>query len=525
MKKSILSRNYSLLILVLLILYITFINLPVDTINMTGGAVIDLNNPYLGMDDDKLIRNLEKYSALYKYLKNYIWVYVVVVVILLGLTGYFAYTQYVIQGIPIAGINPGLQWDQEGIQFLSYFYQASKEKYNLFPPSVPREMDPKIIDNFEEDFDKFILTGDGTARKAIDLFCNTIAPCNMCNCFGPDPNYAGPFNKSPMIGYGGKDPVRKVNCLAVNDTGKANPADATNAVIKMQKKRGISHLDFARIPNCCCHLWKSALGESINFTAPKLQTFIRDLDTTKQEIGISSSTGCEPSNPGNPTPLTGKIGGVESTVKPHFTPSGVSTYVFNMIKGCIEKDGLTDLANLTFDSVNSATVTNLSPDFMKCANYDTDLDEGLSPGFMLKNASKYNTPSAVTVRPSTGLLDVSPSWSQGIWNETTGVAPVIKPVKPSNWPTVLPFVPLTSTGTKNVNNYWYKSSSGIIYQLNVNNRLFEVGAFPVKKVDEEVYDTELKDAGAKAYLDSFLSTAALAANPDIFMYQGSYYVP
>ena len=72
MKKSILSRNYSLLILVLLILYITFINLPIDKVNMKGGEVVDLNNPYLTMDTDKLIKNLEKFSPIYKYLNKYI---------------------------------------------------------------------------------------------------------------------------------------------------------------------------------------------------------------------------------------------------------------------------------------------------------------------------------------------------------------------------------------------------------------------------------------------------------------------
>ena len=52
MKKSIINKNYSLLILVLLILYITYINLPADKINVqSGGGFVDPNSPFFSMDD------------------------------------------------------------------------------------------------------------------------------------------------------------------------------------------------------------------------------------------------------------------------------------------------------------------------------------------------------------------------------------------------------------------------------------------------------------------------------------------
>jgi hypothetical protein len=505
---------------------------------MKGGEVVDLNNPYLTMDADKLVKHLEKFSPLYKYLNKYIYVYIGIIVVLFGILGYYVYQQFVFQGIPIAGIPPGITWDQSGMQFINYFYLTAKERYGLFSPSVPPTMNPDVVANFETDFDNFILTDNGKARTAIDTFCNIISPCNMCNCMGPDPNYAGPSASTPKVLYKGKDTITNKECSPTNpNPGKPDPSDGAKNVNLMQKKRGVSDLIFGRIPNCCCHLWKNALGDASNFTKTGLEKYINGMATsTDEDHGISSSTGCEPANPGNPAKLGGNdADGKPITVQPH-VDGVINKYMFNMVTACIAKSKLTDLDNLTYGSTNNK-VSNLSPEFMSCANYDVDLDEGISPGFVAKNMTKFVTPSLGNVPSSDNLGSVTdnydapsrsykktgPQWTDGVWTQTTGQAPKITAVKPSDWPTVDPFI-VPKKGTKTINNYWYKSSSNIKYQLTVNNRLFEVMAFPVKKIDADVYDTELTDAGAKAYLDKYLSSSAFTSNPP-FVYGGAFYVP
>ena len=519
MKKTIISKNYSLLILILLILYLTYTSLPEDTnYNMRGGA-LDLNNPYLTMDEEDLAKQLAKHSAIYSFLKNYIYVYGGIVFVLLLITGYFAKNQYEIQGIPAFGIEPGMTWDSEGMNFFNYFYFLSKKKYGLLPPNENHDINPELVKNFESDFDKFMLTNNGEARQAVDLFCNTVAPCNLCSCSGPDPNYAGKIENTPMVSF--KDPKYKVPgfgyCVPKNDTGKPGPADAANNVVQNNLKRGVSDLIFGRIPDCCCQLWKKALGDKANFTAPKLQAFVNALPT---RLGISPATGCEPMDPGNAPSLSGSVDGKEVTITPHKTPSGANKYMYDMVISCSMKQKLADLSEdkFTFGKTNN-TVSTLSPAFIACGDYDPLLDEGISPAFVAKNASRFITPSIGATPSGADLKDVSKDWTTGLWTQTTGRAPNLAVTKPANWPTVAPF-----NADSTVNSFWYKSSSGILYELTVYNKLYQVQAYPVITVSN-YYTNELTDATAKAYLDSFLSTAALAADPKIFVYGGSYYIP
>jgi hypothetical protein len=522
MKKTI-HKNYSLLILVLLILYMTFINLPDDqNYNMKGGKVIDPNNPYLGMDDDKLVEKLGKYSTIFNILNKYFYVYCGLIVILLGLAGYFAYTQYQIQGVPMLGQEGAITWDSSGQQFLNYYYSMSKERYGLFSSS--NNANPNLMKNFESDFDKMVLTKDSNgniARDSIDTFCNVVSPCNICSCSGPDPNYAGKPENTPIIPFKGKCP-NFGECQPTNDSGKPSPKDAAKNVVKMQNKRGVQDLFFSRIPNCCCQVWKSQLGDAANFTKEKLSDFANNLPA---ELGLSPTTGCEPSKASitNAPSLTGEINGKPSTVRPFTTPSGSNTYIYDMVVSCAKKHNLKDLDPEKYKKdTKNVVVNSVSPEFMSCKDYDLDLDEGVSAAHVAKNSRKYLTPSIGNTPVPADPGDVSKNWTSGIWNETTGQAPKISVTKPTNWPSVDPF---SRTKRGVINNFWYKSSSNILYQLNINNRLFEIGAYPVKTIDREIYTDELTDVSAKAYLDSFLSADALARNKDIFIYGGSYYIP
>lgn len=511
MKKTI-HKNYSLLVLILLILLITFLNLPEDKINIQRGGGDD-ENPWSEMDDDKLSNKLAKFSSIYGFLKNYFWVYCGIVGVLLLVAGYYAYNQYSVQGIPAIGYEGGITWDGEGMQFLNFFYIMSREKFGLNPPKTGPMTNPKLLDSFEDDYDKFISTKDGSARAAVDTFCNVIAPCNTCNCSGPDPNYAGDPVNTPMVRFKGKDP-HFGNCVPKNETKAPSPADAAANIVKMQKKRGVQDLSFGRIPNCCCQLWKTVLGDKSNFTPAKLEAFLNKLP---DKIGLSPTTGCEPSQPQKPAKLSGSDG---STVEPHVV-DGKNQYIHNMVLSCAMKVGLPDVTKDTYQfGTKNIKIKTLSSGFTACSDYDLALDEGVSAAHVAKNASRYLTPSIGNTPKATSPGDVTPDWTSGIWTQTSGSAPKMKITKPTDWPSVAPF---DQKGI--INNYWYTSSSKITYQLTVNNALYEVAAYPVKIIDVSVYDTEIKDTTAKAYLDKYLSTAALAANKDIHIFGGSYYIP
>jgi hypothetical protein len=526
MKKTI-HKNYSLLVLVLLILYMTYINLPPDKINnMTGGAIIDPNNPYLGMDENELNEHLIAHSAIYSFMFKYSWVYWTITALLFGIAGYYASTQFGIQGIPILGIEPGISWDEEGRQFINYFYVMSKQKYGLITSEYSSNINSKVMNDFENDFDKFVAKNDGNSRIAIDTFCNAVSPCNICNCAGPDPNYAGTYGNAPKVMFPGIDSGSGKSCVPKSENpGQPSAADAANAVIKMQKSRGIGDLIFGRIPNCCCHLWKALIPNEANFTATGLQNLINTLQTVT-DINMSTSNGCQPAKPGDTSPLKGKVNGRDTEIVPYRDANGDNTYVFDMVKACIAKNKLTDLTDFQINTTNNR-VSTVSQEFLACKTYDLDLDEGVTAAHVAKNARKYITPS-IGRTPSgtstgTGLNDVSRSWTSGLWNESGGTAPKISIVKPSNWPSVIPFI-----GRETINSWWYKSSSGIMYELTIYNRLYEISAYPVKVVDNTIYINEFKSTThptVVTFLNSYLSEAALSANPNIFMYGGSYYFP
>lgn len=542
MKKSIINKNYSLLILILLILYITYINLPQNKINVqTGGEYIDPNSPFFGMDDNKLSKILARNSTLYSILNNYYWIYILINIALIGIAAFYAYMQYQVQGVPLAGIEPGISWDLEGLHFLNFYYLTAKQKYNLFTPGNSPGIKSEVLDKFEDDLDKFVETKDKNGRvlkDAIDTFCNIITPCKLCNCSGPDPNYAGVPLQTPAGPLSLAPPERyapNTVCApkpAKND-GSKDPTDSTRAVIKMQKKRGIQDLVFGRIPDCCCHLWKSLFGDSENFTQAKLNALLlsvtKDDPRTSTNFGIPAAAGCEPANASNPATLSGDTG----TAKAHVV-NGVNIYRFNMIKSCLIKSGLLLKENqanydITTTPVKIPTITSLTPKFTACATYNTDLDEGISVNYVLRHPERYSGPSSSRIPElSTVALDKvkKDTWTSGIWTETSGVEPDTSSIKPSDWPNIEPFtLPKRTeapfTRTKLLNNYWYTASSNIKYQLKINTRLYEVVAYPVKAIDTEIYTDELTNPIAITFLNSYLSPI----KGNIFVFGGEYYFP
>jgi hypothetical protein len=523
MKKTILTKNYSLLVLVILILYLTYINLPKTFNIMSGGAVFDPNNPYLGMDDDTLSTKLASISGIYSFLKNYLWVYIIIIVLLASVTAYYASTQYEVQGIPLAGVNPGVSWEGEGPQFINFFYLMAKSKYGLFAPGTHGAPDNETpaMKTFEEDFDKFLLYPN--ALGAIDLYCNIVKPCSTCHCSGPDTNYAGPSASTPMVPYVGIDSGTKQSCQPDNsDGGKAG-----QAIKDYHSKRGVEDKMFGRIPNCCCHLWQTATGG--NVTPETVTNVINTLqipNAPSGSVGIDDSTGCEPVSAPS---VSGVVNGAPSTIKPHTSPSGTNMYVYNMVKACLGKDAPASLEGYkmpTAANPGTFSTTTLWPSVDKCKDYDTSLDHGISYIYALKHKKNYITPSIGDIPKAEHAGDVKPNWTDGVWTQTSGSAPNIKPVKPVDWPSTF-----SDMGKNMVNNNFYTSSTGVKYQLKIDNYLFEIYAYPVKAVDSKIYTKEITTTNNPtgfAYLEKYLSTSGMAtttASGDLSMYQGSYVFP
>jgi len=518
MKKIIFSKNYSLLVLLLLILYLVFINLPDNPVSnvMTGGANPNDENPLWGLKADDLNKHLIKHSTIYKILTQYMWVYILIIVILIVLNIYFGSIQYQVQGIPIAGVKPGIRWDTDGIGFINYFYLVAKTKYGLFTPGNRPDIADESLHNFETEFDNFILADNGNARDAIDLFCNVVTPCNLCNCSGPDKNYDGPLTSAPLVPYVGTDPVTNQSCqpktAAKMKEGLAGnmptPEEAAQKVADYQEDRGLNDLMFGRIPDCCCHLWQALTDKNIN--SSNITKIINDV--SNQQINIPDHTGCLPH-----TSITEAL--TPSGFIPHTDTNGINTEISDNIRSCLQKSsksGAKDDA-ITLGLVNPAlptkglitgkfTLSKLSPHMESCINYNTKIDGGLSPFFLLKNQNKYLTPSVINKNTysSKGLADVSENWTNPDLSH-------IKPTdfkKPTNWPTTAPF---TINGDGELNNkYYYTNNSGKFYHLKINSSLFEVCAYPVIKVKSS--KQPITDPAQKEYLEKFLSDSNIKLN-------------
>jgi len=542
MKKSILNGNYSLLVLILLILYITYINIPNVNTNMIGGKS---SNPYSDMDSERLDKILMNQSGIYKVLKNYFTIYIILVVVLLLALLYFGYIQYQILGVPVAGIEAGVGWDNEGITFFNAFFQTAKVKYGLYTPSQAPKVSSTAVSTFDAEGKALV----AQAKSAVDLFCNIVAPCNICACRGPDPEYAGPPDKAPLVLYGGIDKnsipsgkyCKPQNTVENLDSVPSAPNPAAR-IVNSRNKSGTTNLVLGRIPNCCCNLFDTygisvaelpSLSDELRATpdlsAPKIREFFKKkpapplINNNTWPVGLPLTTGCEPTN----DPTTIRLNGTQSLY-------GNVGYALKMFQACLSKEPQA-YKQKTGDSTEPAPdnitrpnegLTPLEKNQCECNSYSTGLDRGISvhasltrlfnPGRLIAD-SRTNSATAMTVRTNltSGIEKGKPScksWVRGLWNEDEGgVAPTIDVSMPinwggPNWPCPMPTPAIRGIGLEPPNSphpafssdniettYFYKfpigSSRGVFFYLKINNFIHEVDAYPYRTLSrlQKVY--------------------------------------
>jgi hypothetical protein len=494
MKKTILNRNYSLLVLVLLILYLTYINIP-DNLIMTGG---DGENPYDRYSDERLNKILMKSSSVYSFLNNYWYLYIGINVIMLIALAYFGYSQFLYQGVPIAGYESQLSWDTQGQIFLTNFYALAKTKYGLWTPSTVQQFAPNAksagLDTFQHDADQLVKE----AKKAVDAFCHIVAPCNLCSCSGPDPNYAGPSASAPTITYKGKNSFG-VSC----DAAEKNQLGTTSAAAKiqeMQQKRGISNKFIGRLPSCCCNLLvKSAKDSSGKITSASVDNLIRDPPETLGLLG----PGCDPVTTSLDVTVPDPAGGPSSSrsVALHKDDNGNDTFMRDMISSC------------TSDKKSPDGVLSVKDFYInKCKDYDPELDKGVSMYNVTKNnnLTKYFTPSMINSPGPTNLMEAHSDWTS---NPNPNAPPRIHIEKPSSWPTTVPF-----SGENVETSYYFINTNNITYALTIDNHLYEVYAYPVKDITKVKGSVQqITDQPSKSFLsDGILNYNAIINGAYVF---------
>ena len=495
MKKSIINRNYSLLVLVLLILYLTYISIPNNT-NMMGGAS---NNPYANMNIEELNKNLMKHSSLYKILNNYFGVYIGVIVILIASLGYFAYFQYNFQGIPAAGVSSGLPWDNEGAIFLKDFFDISRAKYGIGKnPGYPQS----VIDEFESKADDMVINMKGP----VDSFCNIIAPCNICACRGPDPNYAGDPKSAPLVPYQGMNSITGTSCKPPETVESFDPSlehmtsqtSPGQAILDAKEKTGMSDKFISRIPSCCCHVFATYGIDTSNATKvaalkaivgygtssptgltnvnkitsimdvtlpdanPTLINAMKNASGTSADsiypLGLLPEVGCEPMGQ-----TVAQINTKDGKIPTH------TDYALDMFTACLNPNPTKYSGKKTSDPATGVATVAPIPDsntvpnenktpfdinMKRCAKYDIHLDKGIS----LNNALRYQSiitkftldklsPSSASIKPIgvpttlTIANDIKNqkengtvnSWTDGVWNSTGAPSPVLDTSLPRTW--------------------------------------------------------------------------------------------
>jgi hypothetical protein len=493
MKKSIFNQNYSLLVLILLILFITYINIP-NTINtnMRGGG--KSSNPYDSMSEERLDKILMNQSVIYKILKNNFTIYIILIIILLIPTFYFANTLYLILGVPIAGMQP-ISWDSLGLQFLNNFVEVAKTKYGLYTPSTKSTLvTKKELDSFNKETEQLL----AEANSAIDLFCNAVAPCNTCECRGPDPDYGGLPKNAPLVSYGGKNynaltPSGVDNCVpaknkvveSADGTTYITPSpDVANSLINSSAQSGAGDLQMSRIPNCCCNLFgvygidtsseslnrfATAIdGNNVSLTDAAITPFIKKTPATVTAagglkdstwpLGLSLIAGCEPLTDPSTVKISGKTSTGQATLaSPYGTVNNtgdlISKYALNMFKSCLSKKPISYARAPTSDGEKvdvpqdhtrpNDGITPLDKNICECNGYDTTLDVGISTPFALNrtglitkstttDASKYDLDIIVQKDVKVGGKSCG-SWTTGLWNAQNKPAPRLDTSIPRKW--------------------------------------------------------------------------------------------
>lgn len=471
MKKTILNQNYSLLVLILLILFITYINIPnVINTNMKGGGVS--SNPYDNMPPEKLEEILMQTSGLYKILKTNFNIYIGIVVVLLLSLSYFAFTQFQMVGVPIAGIDPGIRWDVQGLNFFDGFFRLGKTAYGLYTPSSKKNIKPALLTNFEKDTDDLL----DKAGSAVDVFCNIVAPCNICSCQGPDPDYGGPSSSAPQVYYEGKDTnadtpsgtrLCSVNTPSVEGFSGPSPSDAAKNIISNKEESGAGDLVISRIPNCCCNLFNlygikisdldrlatavepdnadlSQIAKDFNFTIPPSVEARGGLTNSTFPIGIPKLTGCEPSTDPTEIKITGKDKDTdqEKTVSPFSANKGTgdSIYALAMFQGCLSKKPKEAKAGKIVPNMGIAP---LQTNKCECDGYDDALDRGISVSSAMTRFVKptsgggpsgpYPDINQTVARDVKSGAPSCKSWVSGVWNSMGAAAPKIDRSLPLTW--------------------------------------------------------------------------------------------
>jgi hypothetical protein len=556
MKKSIINRNYSLLVLVILILYITYINIP-NSLIMRGGG--EGSNPYDSMSTETLDKNLMKHSMVYNILNNKIgfYVYIGIVIILLILSIYYFNLQVQVQGIP--GIaNPSVDWDNEGATFLTQFFLLDRESKGLNAPgttSVP----PVMIENFGKKTIDFA----STAKLGIDVYCNIVSPCNICKCTGPDPNYGGDQKFAPIIPYDGVGCIAPKTLETFNE-GLEVPNPGAN-IVETAQKLGLDHrIRSGEIPNCCCHLFNT-LGIKIsdihkdvaqtltdvgkNNTPPPanaLQVVLSKssipaktatLTNSTFPIGIPVEMGCEPNETIKP---------LQSSDGKLIVPNN-GLHTFAMIQSCLSTKPITYGAKpiTTSDGDESAPLD--VPDLTKPNNgkspYDVNMtacsdpkmknqlvnDRGYSKNSLYRNNTFFN--ELKTIIKNAKNKTPSTSFDISKYIGKLPIAPAVDTAYPWTgpvWPVVHPAFMGDSVTTE-----WFYISGNSKYELKIDNYLKEVYAFPVKvntvkntNTTKNISSATAGVAEATAFITSGLVDKYLKYYADkTHIYHGAYIFP
>jgi hypothetical protein len=511
MKKTIINRNYSLLVLILLVLYVTYIIIPNNT-NMMGGSS---PNPFDSMDETKLTTHLMKTDSLFNILNKYFTIYIAINVILILASLYFAYFQYAIQGIPAAGIQPVTSWDNSGATFLTDFFLLSRQKLGLNPPNIT------INPDFLKDFDNNAINLVSEQKPGVDLFCNIISPCDICGCTGPDPNYAGDVEDAPIVPYGGPGCVAKETFME-GATGSAEPAIPDASVINNYKdKFDYSHRILGNgLPNCCCHLFKKynipsnwpsskiddlmKLGAGENpppLKGDELEKLLGDarfagIDKLPS-LGLPNEIGCEPEKLGEFKGNDGK------TVK-----ANNGNYALAMFQSCLSnKPNKKVPASISSSDPNNNTslpadtsITNPNDgktpydinikecfdDAGKINDKRLAADKGISQNFVFRNellfdeikkGRKSTTPSSTN--KSLDMTKYIGNFNGTWWKDNAGPA----------WPFNILFPdPNNSVSTQYYYTYYSKR-----YELKIDNHLQEVYVDPQRKQKNKNCTIEIID--------------------------------
>jgi hypothetical protein len=498
---------------------------------MIGGSS---PNPFDSMDDTKLTDHLMKTDSIFNILNKYFTIYIAINVILVLISLYFAYFQYVIQGVPAAGIEPKTGWDNSGATFLTDFFLLSRQKLGLNPPNIT--VNPDLL----KDFDKNATDLVTEQKPGVELFCNIISPCDICGCTGPDPNYAGEAEDAPLVPYGGAGCVAKETFIE-----GLSPVPDASIINSYNDTYDYSHRMFGNgLPNCCCHLFDKykipsdlptskinelmkAGTENNPVNGDEVEKFLdnnfKGIDSLKS-LGLPKEFGCEPVEIGKYVGSDGKI-----------VEANNGNYSLAMFQGCLSnKPNKKKPAEITSSDPNNNTAlsgdssitsttegkTPYDINIMECFNSDNTInrqklaaDKGISQNFTFRNedlftAIKKGRKEAKDPTSIKKALDLTPYIGKldGTWWKANGGP---------DWPFDILFIDdhANSVSTK----YFYKDDKNRRYELKIDNYLQEVYVDPRKYPKNKNCTIDISTVDITKEMHAFLDFGLNAANDPTFM--------